>query len=119
MLSHLGLTGGSREDRTEEGGGGKKPKKGSHDSVCVGVGWPRPFLLLQSGAWLIPDALASTLSSTCPHLLFLSPGHQESLSWVRGSRVSFTLSPPPMYISVLPLKELRDHYSNEVRLGGL
>lgn len=36
MLSHLGLTGGSREDRTEEGGGGKKPKKGSQDSVCVG-----------------------------------------------------------------------------------
>lgn len=120
MLSHLGLTGGSREDRTEEGGGGNKPKKGLQDSGGrVGLLWPRPFLLLQLGAWPIPDALASPLSSTCPHLLCLSLGHQESLSWVRGSRVSFTLSPSPMYISALPLTELRGHYSNEVRLGGL
>ena len=42
MLSHLGLTGGSREDRTEEGGGGKKPKKGSQDSV--GGSWSGPGL---------------------------------------------------------------------------
>lgn len=116
MLSHLGLTEGPRDDRTEEG----EESGGGVGRTVVGAGLaealsPPPVgNLTCSCPSHFPTVLHPSLSPLCKPS---DPrkAYSESGAW----GVIPSLGPLPTYISALPFTRLRGHYSNEVGLDGL